>query len=166
MDAFVLHGPEDLRREKRELKSLKESEVLIDVKRTGICGSDIHYYKNFKLGRFIPQAPLVLGHEFAGVVIKKGSSVTGIETGMRVVVEPSIECRHCSYCRTGRYNLCKNLRFIGTAATVPHIDGGLAEQVIVPASHCYVLDDSLDFGAGAMIEPLAVGGRWGEQILQ
>ena len=159
MDAFVLYGPEDLRREARTERPPQADEVVIDVKRVGICGSDVHYYRDFQIGQFIPQAPLVLGHEFSGVVVKTGTDVSGIETGVRVTVEPSIECGKCAYCRSGRYNLCTNLRFIGTAATIPHIDGGFAERVTVPASHCYVLDDTLDFGAGALVEPMAVGAQ-------
>ena len=157
MDAYVLHGPGDLRREQRQERKPAADEVLIDVKRVGICGSDIHYYQHFKIGQFIPRAPLVLGHEFAGLVVEVGSDVKNIKVGNRVTAEPSIECGKCRYCRAGRYNLCTNLRFLGTAATVPHIDGGFAEKVVVPESHCYILDDSLDYGAGAMIEPLAVG---------
>lgn len=157
MDAYVLHGPGDLRREKRQEKKPADNEVLIDVKRVGICGSDIHYYQHFRIGQFIPRAPLVLGHEFAGLVVEVGSDVKKIKVGDRVTAEPSIECGKCRYCRAGRYNLCNNLRFIGTAATVPHIDGGFAERIVVPESHCYILDESLDYGAGAMIEPLAVG---------
>ncbi|MFO7730780.1 MAG: NAD(P)-dependent alcohol dehydrogenase [Spirochaetia bacterium] len=159
MDAYVLHGPQDLRKQDRPTKKPTSEEVVIDVKRVGICGSDVHYYEQFQIGQFIPQAPLVLGHEFSGEVIEVGGDVTTIQVGDRVTVEPSIECGHCKYCRTGRYNLCTNLRFIGTAATIPHIDGGFAEQVTVPASHCYVLSDAVDYGAGALLEPLAVGAQ-------
>ncbi|MCF7949241.1 MAG: alcohol dehydrogenase catalytic domain-containing protein, partial [Spirochaetia bacterium] len=159
MDAHVLHGPHDLRREARAKKQPTPEEVVIDVKRVGICGSDVHYFEQFQIGQFIPQAPLVLGHEFSGKIVEVGSGVTTLQIGDRVTVEPSIECGHCKYCRTGRYNLCTNLRFIGTAATIPHIDGGFAEQVTVPASHCYILSDSVDYGAGALLEPLAVGAQ-------
>lgn len=157
MDAFVLHGVRDLRRESRAVRQPGPGDVVLDVKRVGICGSDVHYYEHFQIGQFIPQAPLVLGHEFAGVVTDVGEHVTTVKVGDRVTAEPSIECGHCPYCRSGRYNLCTNLRFIGTAATIPHIDGAFAEQVVVPASHCHQLGDPLDFGAGALVEPLAVG---------
>lgn len=159
MRAFVLHGPHDLRNEPREARDPAAHEVVIDIRRVGICGSDVHYYEHFQIGDFIPKAPLVLGHEFSGVVEQTGDDVSSIRVGDRVTVEPSMECGRCSYCRAGRYNLCSNLRFFGTAATVPHIDGGFAERVTAPASHCYVLDPSLDFGAGALVEPLAVGAQ-------
>jgi len=157
MQAYVLHGIEDLRFEKRSKPQLGPSEVLVDVKRVGICGSDIHYYLHYKIGQFVPQKPLVLGHEFAGDVAAVGPEVSRVAVGDRVTAEPSIECRQCRYCRSGRYNLCTNLKFIGTAATIPHIDGAFGEQVAVPESHCHRLDERLDHGAGAMVEPLAVG---------
>lgn len=157
MKAYVLHGSGDLRMEEREERHPESGEVQIEVRRAGICGSDMHYYEHYRIGDFIPQRPLVLGHEFAGEVVRVGSDVSDVRIGDRVTVEPSIECRSCRYCRAGRYNLCSNLRFIGTAATIPHIDGGFAERVVVPADHCYVLDDSLSWGAGALVEPMAVG---------
>ncbi|MDA3949181.1 MAG: NAD(P)-dependent alcohol dehydrogenase [Spirochaeta sp.] len=159
MNTFVLHGPHDLRDETRPEPKPGAADVLIDIRRAGICGSDVHYYEHFQIGQFIPQAPLILGHEFAGVVTEVGSTVTTVELGDRVTVEPSIECGNCAQCRAGRYNLCTNLRFIGTAATIPHIDGGFAERVVVPASHCYRIPDALDFGAGALVEPMAVGAQ-------
>ena len=157
MKAYVLHGAEDLRLESRNEPQLGRGDVLVDIKRTGICGSDVHYYRHFKIGPFVPQKPLVLGHEFAGQVVKVGADVRSISVGDRVTAEPSIECRQCRFCRSGRYNLCTNLKFIGTAATVPHIDGAFGELLVVPESHCYRLDDRIDFEGGAMAEPLAVG---------
>ena len=157
MEAFVLHGPHDLRRETRAARSPGPGEVLLEVRRVGICGSDVHYYEDFRLGDFVPRAPLVLGHEFAGVIVETSEGVADVAVGDRVTVEPSVECRRCPHCRSGRYNLCTNLRFIGSAATVPHIDGAFARRIVVPADHCYRLDDDLDYGMGALVEPLAVG---------
>lgn len=157
MQAFVLHGIEDLRLGERPEPQIGPKDVLVDIKRIGICGSDVHYYLHYKIGSFIPQHPLVLGHEFAGDVVAVGSEVDTVAVGDRVTAEPSVECRQCGYCRAGRYNLCDNLKFIGTAATIPHIDGAFGEQIVVPESNCYKLDERLDYGAGAMAEPLAVG---------
>ena len=157
MQAYVLHGIEDLKLEKRPTPQLGPRDVMIDIKRVGICGSDIHYYLHYKIGQFIPQKPLVLGHEFSGDVTAVGAEVNKVAVGDRVTAEPSIECRQCRYCRSGRYNLCENLKFIGTAATIPHIDGAFGEQIVVPESHCHRLDDRLNYGAGALVEPLAVG---------
>ena len=157
IQAYVLHGAEDLRLESRKEPQLEKRDVLIDVKRIGICGSDVHYYSHFRIGQFVPRNPLVLGHEFAGRVIEVGTDVRTVRVGERVTAEPSIECAQCRYCRSGRYNLCTNLKFLGTAATVPHIDGAFGEILVVPESHCHRLDDRIDYGAGAMAEPLAVG---------
>lgn len=157
MEAFVLHGIEDLRKEERTEPTVGDDDVLIRIRRTGICGSDVHYYSHYRIGDFIPQAPLVLGHEFAGDVVKVGKNVGAFSEGDRVTAEPSIECRNCAYCRSGRYNLCTNMRFCGTAATVPHIDGGFGEYVSMPARNCYLLPENLDYGAGALVEPMAVG---------
>jgi 2-desacetyl-2-hydroxyethyl bacteriochlorophyllide A dehydrogenase len=157
MQAYVLHGIEDLKLEKRPKAQLGLQDVLVDIKRVGICGSDIHYYLHYKIGQFVPQKPLVLGHEFSGDVATVGAEVSKVAVGDRVTAEPSIECRQCRYCRSGRYNLCENLKFIGTAATIPHIDGAFGEQVVVPESHCHRIDERLDYGAGALVEPLAVG---------
>jgi 2-desacetyl-2-hydroxyethyl bacteriochlorophyllide A dehydrogenase len=157
MQAYVLHGIEDLKLENRPTPQIGPRDVLVDIKRVGICGSDIHYYLHYKIGQFIPQKPLVLGHEFSGDVAAVGAEVSKVVVGDRVTAEPSIECRQCRYCRSGRYNLCENLKFIGTAATIPHIDGAFGEQIVVPESHCHRIDERLDYGAGALVEPLAVG---------
>ena len=157
MHAYVLHGKEDLRGETRDEPIPGDDDVLLEIRRIGICGSDVHYYNHFRIGEFVPQAPLVLGHEFAGEVVETGKGVERLAVGDRVTAEPSIPCRHCRYCVAGRYNLCERLRFIGTAATVPHIDGAFAERVVVPASQCIRLSRSLSYAAGALVEPMAVG---------
>jgi 2-desacetyl-2-hydroxyethyl bacteriochlorophyllide A dehydrogenase len=157
MQAFVLHGPEELQLQERHAGDLGAGDVRIAIRRAGICGSDIHYYRHFQIGQFVPRGPLVLGHEFSGVVVERGRDVTNVAIGDPVTAEPSIECQTCRYCRQGRYNLCERLRFLGTAATVPHIDGAFAEQVVVPARNCYILDKEVDFAIGALVEPLAVG---------
>jgi len=157
IQAYVLHGAEDLRLEQRQERPLGAGDVLVDVRRAGICGSDVHYYRHYRIGDFVPRNPLVLGHEFAGEVVEVGPEVRTVNPGDRVTAEPSIECGHCRYCRAGRYNLCTNLKFIGTAATVPHIDGAFSERLVVPESHCYVLPENIGFAAGALAEPMAVG---------
>ena len=157
MKAYVLHGVEDLRSEQRSERELEPDEVRLEIARVGICGSDVHYYNHFRIGDFVPRAPLVLGHEFAGEVVEVGNAVEGYTVGDRVTAEPSIACLKCRYCREGRYNLCTDMRFIGTAATVPHIDGAFAERVVVPARQCYRIPDGLDYAAGALVEPMAVG---------
>jgi L-iditol 2-dehydrogenase len=132
-----------------ELPDLGDDEVLISVKNCGICGSDFHAYTGEQ--PFMPP-PLVLGHEFSGVVDEFGSHVEGIEPGMRVTVEPALVCGECLNCTTGNYHACEKLRVIGCQSV-----GAYAEKIIVPGERVHVLPDEVDFECGALIEPAAVG---------
>lgn len=156
MKAFLLHGATDLRIAELPVPDPKPGEALIAVRRAGICGSDMHYYRNFQIGSFIPKRPFVLGHEFAGEIVGVGAGVTASRIGQRVTVDPSIPCGVCLHCRSGSYNLCRDMRFFGSASCDPHINGGFEEFVIAPATNCLVLPDALDWGQAAMIEPLSV----------
>lgn len=156
MTAFVLHGKSDLRREIRPIPHAGAGSVLIRVVRAGVCGSDMHYYHDWRVGDVVPQMPFVLGHEFAGEVVECGAGVGDFRPGDRVVVEPAVPCRLCPACRQGRYNLCSNMRVFGSASAVPHLDGGFTEYVSVPVHACFPLPQSLTFQQGALVEPLAI----------
>lgn len=156
MKAFVLHGKEDLRRADLARPTAQAEQVIVQVRRAGICGSDMHYYLHGRVGRFVPNRPFVLGHEFAGEVVELGGSVDGSWLGKRVTVDPSIPCTTCEFCRQGRYNLCLSMRFYGSASCDPHLDGGLSEFVAVPRANCFPLPDSVTWGEAALIEPLSV----------
>ena len=93
----------------------------------------VHYYAHGRNGDFAIQEPLVLGHEAAGVVTALGSQVSGLRIGQRVAIEAGIMCGNCEYCKKGRYNLCKGLRFCSSAKTFPHLDGTLQERMNHPA---------------------------------
>ena len=156
MDAWVLHGTHDLRRELRPDPRPDDHEVLVRVERVGICGSDIHYYRHGRVGAFVPSRPFILGHEFAGEVVAAGCAAGGIAVGDRVAVDPSQACLRCSWCRRGRSNLCPKMRYFGSAATDPPTDGVLCGLKAVPAANCYRLGDDLSYAEGALLEPLAV----------
>ena len=156
MKAIFLDGAENLVAGSTEAPSVGPNDVRIKVNTMGICGSDIEYYLHNRIGSFVPQGPLVLGHELSGEIVETGADVASPAVGARVAVDPSMPCRVCEYCRAGRHNLCTNMKFLGTAATVPHIPGGLAEYVTVPASNCYIVPDHLSWGEGACLEPLSV----------
>ena len=128
-------------------------EVLIRVRSVGICGSDMHLYERGRIGAVMLQAPHIPGHEMSGEIAGVGDGVTGLAVGQRVVLEPGLACGHCRTCRSGRYNLCGAVKFLG----VPPNHGCLAEYVVAPAQWVYPLPDVLSFAAGATVEPLVVG---------
>jgi len=129
------------------------NEVLVKVKSVGLCGSDMHYYKHGKIGDYVVEDPLILGHESAGEVEKIGEKVEGLKKGDRVAIEPGVPCGKCDYCRTGKYNLCPDVIFMAT----PPIDGAFAEFVTSPPEYLFKLPENVSFEEGAMVEPLAVG---------
>ncbi|MET3899555.1 L-idonate 5-dehydrogenase [Devosia sp. UYZn731] len=173
MKAFVLHGQRDLRAELVPTPIPGPGEVLVRVRRAGICGSDIHYFVHGRVGSFVPKRPFILGHEIAGEVAELGPGVDAALGGRRVAVDPSIPCGACAFCREGRYNLCINMRFYGSASADPHVDGGFAEYVLAPAANCHVLPDGIGWAQAAMTEPLSVavhavmrsGGVAGKSVL-
>ncbi len=156
MFAWVLHGRRDLRRERRPDPAPAAHEVVLRVERVGICGSDVHYYRDGRVGAFVPSGPFVLGHEVAGEVVAAGSAVERLRAGDRVAVDPSQACLRCSWCRSGRSNLCPEMRYFGSAASDPPTDGALCELKAVPAANCHRLGDGLSYACGALLEPLAV----------
>jgi L-iditol 2-dehydrogenase len=127
--------------------------VLVRVRSVGVCGSDVHYYTHGRIGPFVVERPLILGHEMAGVIAALGPGVTMRSVGQRVAVEPGVPDRVCEFCRAGRYNLCPNVQFMAT----PPVDGAFTEFVVMPADFVYPLPDHVTLEEGAMIEPLSVG---------
>ena len=156
MIAYVLHGKRDLRAQERPDPVAEPGEVLIEVRRMGICGSDVHYFATGHCGSFVPRHPFVLGHEFAGEIVSTGTGVEALVTGQRVAVDPSRPCGLCRHCRDGRSNLCPEMRYLGSAGVDPHVDGAFSNYVSVPASNCYPLPDSVDYAEAALLEPLSV----------
>ena len=150
MKAFRLHGKLDLRPATMIEPVPIRDEVVIRVRRAGICGSDIHYYSHGRVGDFVPKRPFVLGHEFAGEVVEVGEGVDPGYLRQRVAVDPSMPCGRCAYCKEGRYNLCTSMRFFGSASCDPHIDGGFEEFVAAPASNCVALPDQVEWGEAAI----------------
>ncbi|KAJ7104454.1 GroES-like protein [Mycena belliarum] len=154
--AAVLYGPKDLRIEDRPLWPPQQGQAQIAVEATGLCGSDLHYYIHGRNGDFALQAPLVLGHEAAGIVTALGPGVKHLHVGQRVAIEAGIMCRQCSYCKAGRYNLCKEMRFCSSAKTFPHLDGTLQTYMNHPAHVLHPLPDSVSYEQAALAEPLSV----------
>jgi L-iditol 2-dehydrogenase len=153
MRAVVLREPERFETERRARPTPGDDEVLVAVRDVGICGSDIHYYEHGRIGDYVVEEPLVLGHESAGEVVEVGAGVEGIEAGDRVALEPGVPCRRCAHCKRGEYHLCESVTFM---ATPPH-DGAFAEYVAWPADFAYRLPENVSTREGALCEPLSVG---------
>jgi 2-desacetyl-2-hydroxyethyl bacteriochlorophyllide A dehydrogenase len=124
-------------------------EVLIQVKTVGVCGSEVHAFQGTHPYR---RAPVVLGHEMAGVISSVGDKVTSFEVGDRVIVDPQWTCGTCAHCRAGDINLCPAKRVLGT----PAWPGAFGEYVVVPEEALFHLPDHLSFAQGSLIEPLTV----------
>jgi L-iditol 2-dehydrogenase len=112
-------------------------ELGVSIKCTGICGSDVSYYKHFCNGDLRPCSPLTLGHESSGVVVAIGNGVTGFHLGDRVALEVGIPCSFCQACLGGRYNLCLKMRFRSSAKSIPHFAGTLQQRINHPAKFCF-----------------------------
>ncbi len=136
----------------RAVPTPADDEVLVAVSCVGVCGSDTHYYREGRIGSFVVREPLVLGHEAAGTVVACGKQATGPAPGQRVAIEPGFPCRRCHPCRTGRYNLCPDIRFLAT----PPVDGALTRYLAVPSDFAHPVPDTLSDQAAALIEPLSV----------
>lgn len=154
MKAAVLHGIEDLRVESVPVPPMPGPDFCrVKIGACGICGSDIHFFRHGKIGDFVVTSPMSLGHEAAGTIVEVGPAVTSLKVGDRVAIEPGYTCRQCEFCKSGRYNLCKDVIFL---AAPPH-DGAFAEYLAWPADFLFKLPDSVSLEEGAMIEPFSVG---------
>lgn len=152
MKAVKWFGPRDLRLVGVDRPAPKPWEALVRVESVGICGSDLHYYVDGRIGSMVIAEPLILGHEYAGVVEEVGSDADRSLVGKRVAVEPGIPCLRCEWCKKGRYNVCPDMRFPGG----PPYDGALCEYVAVHAAFCFPVPDTMTAAEAALIEPAAV----------
>lgn len=133
--------------------TLGPKDVRIKVHTVGVCGSDVHYYTHGKIGPFVVNAPMVLGHEASGTVIERGAEVTHLAPGDRVCMEPGIPDPTSRASKLGIYNVDPAVTFWAT----PPVHGCLVPEVIHPAAFVYKLPDSVSFAEGAMVEPFAIG---------
>ncbi len=156
MQAFYLHGACDMRPAEIDQPRPGPDEVLIQVRATGICGSDLHYYTHGKNGDFVPERPFILGHESAGEIVESGSFSATLPLGSRVAIDPSHPCRNCAHCLAGTYNLCPHMRYFGSAACSPPQDGSFREYVQVRAENCHLIPEAVDYREAALLEPLSI----------
>ena len=149
MKALVYKGPRQLAIEDVSVPDVPAGYVLVRVKMSGICGSDVHGYLGIT-GRRCPG--VIMGHEFSGVVERVADDVKSVKAGERVVIQPTVYCGTCSACKAGNTHRCPNKTFLG----VFDVNGGFAEFVSVPERLVLPLPDNMMFEDGALIEPLAV----------
>lgn len=153
MTASVLRGVKDLVLEERPVPVPAADEVLVEVASVGVCGSDVHYYEHGRIGPYVVDTPLILGHEVSGRIVAVGADVDPARIGRRVAIEPQRPCRRCDFCRAGDYNLCPQMEFYAT----PPIDGAFCDYVIIQDDFAYDVPDSISDHAAALMEPLSVG---------
>lgn len=152
MKALVYEGKRDLRLEEYPVPQCGAKDVRIKIAYCGICGSDVHGYLG-TTGRKIP--PLIMGHEFAGIVDAVGEQVTRFHPGDRVTALPVKYCGHCEYCRRGLTNICPNRNFLGVFSE----NGAMCEYLCIDEQYVLSLPEDVDFIKGALIEPFAVAYR-------
>jgi L-iditol 2-dehydrogenase len=132
----------------------RPDDVLLQIDRVGICGSDVHYYQEGRIGDQILRYPATLGHECAGTVLETGSAVRGLKPGDRVAIDPAFPCGTCDQCLSGRAHTCRRLRFMGNPGEAP---GAVSERYVAPAACCVPIPASMSLDEAMLVEPLSIG---------
>jgi L-iditol 2-dehydrogenase len=152
MRASVLTARGALALQKRPVPTIDPDQVLVKVSSVGVCGSDVHFYSEGRLGDWVVEDPLVLGHESSGVIVAVGDAVDPTRVGQRVSIEPQRPCATSRETLTGRYNLDPQMEFYA----VPGVDGAFAEFVAIQSHFAHAVPDSMSDDAAALLEPLSV----------
>lgn len=150
----VWHELKTIKIEERPYPQLESDSVIIEIAYVGVCGSDLHFFTDGRIGSGILTEPRIFGHELSGIIKEVGSSVNHLSVGDRVVVDPGQSCGQCSNCQTGRYNLCEEAawNFLGTSKK----DGGLQKFLAYSANRVYRLPDETSLKTAALLEPYSV----------
>lgn len=146
MLAALFTGNKNIIVEDYQLPSLRKDELLIKVACCGVCGTDRHIYE----GKAPSSIPVILGHEFSGIIAETGNNDSEFSVGSHVAVNPNIHCGYCDYCKIGKINFCENHKALGVT-----LNGGFAEYVIVPKSQVYMLPGDFDLSFASFAEPLS-----------
>jgi len=152
-----IHGAKDLRLEDDPPADLGPNDVEMRLGAGGICGSDLHYYQHGRVGAFVMREPLIPGHEVSGTVARIGSAVSRVKVGDKVAINPSHACGQCDYCRDGRLNLCRHMRFLGSASVYPHVQGMFRERFVMGERQLTPVTEDISLGELACAEPLSIG---------
>lgn len=153
MRAIRLHAPGDLRMHEEPIPEPGPGEALVRIGSVGVCASDVHWWRDGRIGETVLSEPLVLGHEASGTVESLGTEVEGLSVGRQVIIEPAKPCMQCEYCQSGHYNVCPSIRFFGT----PPTDGCFRDYITWPAALLEPVPDSISMDEAAMLEPMAIG---------
>ncbi|NDZ81257.1 alcohol dehydrogenase catalytic domain-containing protein, partial [Streptomyces sp. SID10853] len=156
MRGCVIHGVDDLRVDELPEPVAGPGLAVVAVRYGGVCGSDLHYWRHGGVGDFLLQEPMLLGHEVVGTVVAYGEGAEGPAPGTPVAVHPATPCGACPECLDGRANVCRDTRYLGSAARTPHVQGGFAARIAVPAGQLRALPAGLGLRRAALAEPLAV----------
>ena len=155
MKAMMLTGIRQMEMREAPMPVLaREDEVLIRMTRVGVCGSDVHYYTEGRIGSQVVAYPFTVGHEGAGVVEAVGARVTRVQPGERIAIEPAMSCGVCDQCCAGRLHTCRKLRFLGCPGQA---SGCLAEFLVMPEESCYPISATMTEDEAALSEPLSIG---------
>lgn len=155
MKAMVLTGIRQIDiREVPDPLITSPTDVLIRMGAVGICGSDIHYFNEGKIGCQVVNYPFTIGHEGAGTVMEVGSAVTRVKPGDRIAIEPAVTCGECDQCRAGRANTCRHNLFLGCPG---QLSGCLADKIVMPQACCFPLRQATPMAHAPLSEPLAIG---------
>lgn len=153
MKASVLVRPRSVELEDRPLPELEADEVLVRISAVGVCGSDVHYFNEGRIGDFVVKSPMVLGHEAAGTIVAVGTAVDPERLGERVSIEPQRPNPHSKQSLAGAYNLDPSMEFYAT----PPVDGAFMEYVKIQSHFAFAVPDEISDEAAALMEPLSVG---------
>jgi L-iditol 2-dehydrogenase len=153
MKAAVMQKTLHVTIEERPVPAPGPGEVLVKVMAVGVCGSDVHYFEHGRIGPYVVEKPIILGHECAGVVAACGEGAERFRPGDRVAIEPGVTCGRCEYCKSGRYNLCPRVQFLAT----PPVDGAFVQYIVHREDFLFPIPDHLSFEEAALNEPFSVG---------
>ena len=155
MRAAVLEGVRSVvMRDVPEPALQKDNDVLLSVDAVGMCGSDIHYYSQGRIGSQVVTYPFIVGHEFGGTVLAVGGAVTRVKPGDRVAVDPAMPCFVCDQCLAGRFHTCRHMPFLGCPGQAA---GCLCERIVMPETSCFAVPAAFSAEDAALIEPLSIG---------
>ncbi|UZJ52049.1 hypothetical protein CBS101457_001369 [Exobasidium rhododendri] len=150
--SLLLESVKNVSYQQKEVVPPLPGQVQVNIRQTGICGSDVHYWQHGSIGDFVLKKPMILGHESAGIITAVGEGVTTHKVGDRVALEPGQPCAYCKYCKGGNYNHCQDLIF---AATPPY-DGTLTTYYCIHASFAHKIPDDMTLEEASLMEPLGV----------